>query len=111
MLHLSSFFLRLHISCFSEQNRILLWTSESFGEVASQSKIEFQSGLRRAWEGLLLGTKLHSALGFVELLRGRFLEQNRVPLWNLGSICQKMQTKHPVLGQKDIIKQVRCYGS
>jgi hypothetical protein len=58
---------------------------ESFGEVASQNKIEFHSGLWRALEGLLLGTKSRSAEVFVELLRGRFLEQNWVPLWNLES--------------------------
>jgi hypothetical protein len=85
MLHFAFFFLRLCISHFLEQNRVPLWTSESFGEVASQNKIEFHSGLWRALEGLLLGTKLGSALDFGELLRGRFLEQNRFPLWNLES--------------------------
>jgi hypothetical protein len=33
----------------------------------------------------LLGTKLCSALDFGELPKGRFSEQNRVPLWTLKS--------------------------
>jgi hypothetical protein len=58
---LLSFFLGYGISCFSEQNRVPLWTSESFREVASQNKIEFCSGLWGALEELLLGTKSRSA--------------------------------------------------
>jgi hypothetical protein len=68
---------------------------ESFGEVTSQNKIEFRSGLQRSLEGLLLGTKLRSTLDFVELLRGCFSEQNRVPLWNLetfGGVASQNKT-------------------
>jgi hypothetical protein len=81
MLHFAFFFLRLSVASRNKIDLVPLWTSWSFREVASRNNIEFHSGLRRALEGSLLGTKLRSALDFVELWRGCFSEQNRVPLW------------------------------
>jgi hypothetical protein len=49
---------------FSEQNRVPLWTLESFGGIASWNKIAFGSGLCKASERLLLQTKSFSALDF-----------------------------------------------
>jgi hypothetical protein len=78
------FLFSFRISAASQKkNRVPLWTLESFGEVAFWNKIELRSGLLRASEGSLLGTKLRSALEFVEPWRGCFSKQNRVPLWTL----------------------------
>jgi hypothetical protein len=83
MLHFAFFFLRLSVASWNKIELFPLWTSSSFGEVASWNKIKFQSWLWRALEGLILGTTSHSALDFVELRRGRFSEQNCAPLWTL----------------------------
>jgi hypothetical protein len=83
VLHFTFFFLRLSAASRNKNGLVPLWTLWSFGEVASWKKIKFRSGLWRALEGLLLGTKLHSALNFIELWRGHFSKQKHVLLWTL----------------------------
>ncbi len=81
MLHFAFFFLRISVASWSKITLVPLWTLGSFGKVASWNKHEFRSGLWRALEGSLLGTKSRSALDFVELWRACFSKQNCVPLW------------------------------